>query len=135
MSAVARGAVRNRHIARFAFQSVIAVDKGLQASSWDTVLLIQTGRFVTGGACCLGNTARANRRARVAQRKNPVLAVAIRADRGISLSAQCQLTVNAFPIVLFNVSMAVAARLGDVEVIDRRFDMARRENPMRGAAS
>ena len=74
---------------------------------------------MAGGAGSFSDSGRADRRSGIVGGENTVFAVTIRADRRIGLALSSELTVDTFPIVMFNALMAAAAGFGDDEMIYR----------------
>ena len=133
MGAVAGGAVGDRLVAGLALQAVIGVDEGLQPPGGQVVLLVQGRRLVAGRAGRLGQPVGADRGARIRDGQDAVLAVAAGADRRVDLAASRQLAVDALPVVLLDRGVALAAGPRDVEVVDRRLGVDRREDLVRRA--
>src|SRR3990170_2662868 len=86
-------------------------------------------------AGCLGQSRRTHRGPKIRCRENAMLSVASCADRGVHLAPFHQLAMDALPIVLRNSSMAFAAGVGNVEVINRGFAIGRTENGVSRASA
>ncbi len=130
--AVARGAVGDVLVAGLALEAVVRVDERGETLGGEPVLLVEDGRLVAGRAGDLGHLRARHRRARIRRRQDAVLPVAVRADRRVRLAAGDELPVDPLPEVVLDPAVALAAGLGDVEVVDRGLAEAGGQDLVRG---
>lgn len=66
----------------------------------------------------LGHPGGTDRRTGIARRDDYVLTVAVGAYRRVGLAASYQFAVDALPEIVLDVAVALAARFGNVEMVD-----------------
>ena len=125
VDAVARTAIGHRRVARPRGQPVEAVLVGRYRVR-DVVLVRQAQVAMTTAAGHLGDVRCENRRGLDVRREDPVLAVAVRADRRFPRAVLCRDPVNALLKGLRDLGVAFAAGVRDVGVEDLRSGVARR---------
>lgn len=128
MGTVTRGAVCYRPITSTALKAVIGIDIGLQATRRQVVLLVQLGRIVTGRTGNFGHPEGTDGRARIIRSEDAVFTVTRGAGRGIHFTAGYEFTMDARLVLLLDSAVALPASRRDIEEVDGRLEVARRQD-------